>query len=423
MAFSSDTLVADIRKYSSERSFKALVDVLQTQEDSLVETDPSVLDTIIECLSSNAHSLGVLAALNGKLNREQVAWTNFILQMRDFITNFSTEQIKHSPLTFCNLIHKFTEQLCLKKQAREGIPILLLAIDKYSPSPTTLTAIHCDLIQLCLMAKNLKPALPYLEKEYTTLFTENEQFDVKHVLLFYYYGGMVYTCLHDYLRALLFLTVCLTMPTVAVSAIMVAAYKKYCLVSLLKFGKEISLPKYSSHIVERALKPLCGPYIQVAKFYSSGKASSLQSAIVKFQDIFNADGNTGLIQRLSARVHRHSVQRLTHTFLTVGLADVSTKLELSSEQEAEKYIRDMIEDGEVHATLDQAARMVSFTENPENFDTLDTVRLMDSQLREAISLEKKLGAFDKELAGDPRYIERLMRSGGDEDPLFPDEPL
>lgn len=51
--------------------------------------------------------------------------------------------------------------------------------------------------------------------------------------------------------------------------------------------------------------------------------------------------------------------------------------------------------------------MVSFTENPENFDTLATVRLLDSQLREAISLERKLGAFDKELAGDPRYIERV----------------
>ena len=63
MAFSSDTLVADIRKYSSERKFKALVELLQTQEDCLIETDPSVLDTIIECLSSNSHSLGVLAAL------------------------------------------------------------------------------------------------------------------------------------------------------------------------------------------------------------------------------------------------------------------------------------------------------------------------------------------------------------------------
>ena len=30
---------------------------------------------------------------------------------------------------------------------------------------------------------------------------------MKYVLLFYYYGGMVYTCLHNYLNALLFFTV------------------------------------------------------------------------------------------------------------------------------------------------------------------------------------------------------------------------
>lgn len=66
----------------------------------------------------------------------------------------------------------------------------------------------------------------------------------------------MYTCLHQYLRALLFYTVvsaqsptalsgvrqllppqCLTTPTVAISAIMVAGYKKFILVSLLKFGK------------------------------------------------------------------------------------------------------------------------------------------------------------------------------------------
>ena len=79
------------------------------------------------------------------------------------------------------------------------------------------------------MAKNLKPALPFLDREYDDLLTEvrksvllvsvyllipppyfppqNQQFDVKYVLLFYYYGGMVYTCLHDYLKSLLFYTV------------------------------------------------------------------------------------------------------------------------------------------------------------------------------------------------------------------------
>ena len=118
------------------------------------------------------------------------------------------------------------------------------------------------------------------------------QFDAKYVLLFYYYGGMVYACLHQYLKALLFLTVvcctltcgasdnlpfsfpqCLTTPTIAISAIMVAAYKKFVLVSLLKFGKVsecvsacaqfwtkvlslqvIVLPRYCSHIVERMIK-------------------------------------------------------------------------------------------------------------------------------------------------------------------------
>lgn len=69
-----------------------------------------------------------------------------------------------------------------------------------------------------------------------------------------------------------------------------------------------------------------------------------------------------------------------------------------------------IEDGEIHATLDQAAGMVSFTENPQNFDSLGTVRYLDTQLKEAISLEKKLGSFERELAGDPRYIQRVSEN-------------
>ena len=48
----------------------------------------------------------------------------------------------------CNLIHKFTEQLCLRRRTLEGIAIVRTAIERYSPSPTTLTAIHCDLVQV-----------------------------------------------------------------------------------------------------------------------------------------------------------------------------------------------------------------------------------------------------------------------------------
>ena len=53
-----------------------------------------------------------------------------------------------SLVAVCNLIHKFTEQLCLRRRTLEGIAIVRTAIERYSPKPTTLTAIHCDLIQV-----------------------------------------------------------------------------------------------------------------------------------------------------------------------------------------------------------------------------------------------------------------------------------
>ena len=63
MASSTDALVADIRKYSADGDFKGLVALLQQQEESLAQANPAVLDTMIDCLDSSSHCLGVLAAL------------------------------------------------------------------------------------------------------------------------------------------------------------------------------------------------------------------------------------------------------------------------------------------------------------------------------------------------------------------------
>lgn len=51
--------------------------------------------------------------------------------------------------------------------------------------------------------------------------------------------------------------------------------------------------------------------------------------------------------------------------------------------------------------------MVSFTENPENYDSLPMVQHLDKQLQECMALEKKINLFDKELALDPRYATRV----------------
>lgn len=77
-------------------------------------------------------------------------------------------------------------------QALQAVAIVRSAVERYAPTPNCLTAMHADLIQvghilsipqpkmlaiptvpqLCLVAKCLKPALPFLEREYTQLLTE-----------------------------------------------------------------------------------------------------------------------------------------------------------------------------------------------------------------------------------------------------------
>jgi COP9 signalosome complex subunit 3 len=341
--------------------------------------------------------------------------------MRSFAQGFTRDQVTQNPISFCNLFHQLTDVMCKRKQTIEGVVILRTAIRRYQTCPACLTAIHSDLLQVCLMAKCLKPALPFLEQEYSELLTDGGQFDARYVLLFYYYGGMVYACLHKYLRALLFLTVCLTTPTVAISAIMVAAYKKFVLVSLLKFGKVITLPKYCSHIVDRMMKPLCGSYNELAKTYAGRKVGPVHELITKYSEVFQNDGNLGLVHRLRETVYRHAMQRLTQTFMTLSLADVSSRINLSSAQEAELYIRNMIEQEEVHASLDQTAGMVSFSESPEAYDSHDMATYLQSQLQRCMALEKKLRALDEQMALDPRYITKTMGGGFDDDPIFHEE--
>ena len=62
-------------------------------------------------------------------------------------------------------------------------------------------------------------------------------YDVKHFLLYYYYGGMIYTAVKNYDRAQYFFRVCITTPALAVSHIMLESFKKYILVSLILEGK------------------------------------------------------------------------------------------------------------------------------------------------------------------------------------------
>lgn len=223
-----------------------------------------------------------------------------------------------------------------------GIELLRRAIRKAQLFDSQLTSIHADLCLLCLLSKCFKPALEFLDVDITGISQEGGPFDSKYFLLYYYYGGMIYTALKNYDRALYYFEVCVTTPAMAVSYIMLEGYKKYILISLILHGKVLNLPRYTSQVITRYIKPLSQQYQELAAAYQVNSCEEVQNIITKYQQLFVRDHNMGLVKQVLAYLYKKNIQRLTKTFLTLSLSDVASRVQLSGPAKAEEYILNMV---------------------------------------------------------------------------------
>ncbi|KAJ6979395.1 hypothetical protein NC653_027523 [Populus alba x Populus x berolinensis] len=137
-----------------------------------------------------------------------------------------------------------------------------------------------------------------------------------------------------------------TAPMSSINAIAVEAFKKYILFST-------SLPKYTSSAAQRSLKTLCQPYMEIASSYSSGKVSELKTYIQTTMEKFESDNNLGLVKQVISSMYKRNIQRLTQTYWTLSVQDIAKNVQLSRPKEAEMHVLQMIEDGEIYATINQ----------------------------------------------------------------------
>uniref|UniRef100_A0A8D2B0H2 COP9 signalosome complex subunit 3 n=1 Tax=Sciurus vulgaris TaxID=55149 RepID=A0A8D2B0H2_SCIVU len=329
---------------------------LINKSGELLAKNLSHLDTVLGALDVQEHSLGVLAVLFVKFSMPSVPdFETLFSQVQLFISTCNGEHIRYATDTFAGLCHQLTNALVERKQPLRGIGILKQAIDKMQMNTNQLTSIHADLCQLCLLAKCFKPALPYLDVDMMDICKENGAYDAKHFLCYYYYGGMIYTGLKNFERALYFYEQAITTPAMAVSHIMLESYKKYILVSLILLGKVQQLPKYTSQIVGRFIK----------------------------------------------------------TFL-LSLQDMASRVQLSGPQEAEKYVLHMIEDGEIFASINQKDGMVSFHDNPEKYNNPAMLHNIDQEMLKCIELDERLKAMDQEITVNPQFVQKSMGSQEDD---------
>ncbi|CAH1794239.1 unnamed protein product [Owenia fusiformis] len=406
MAASLEHYVNNVRNLSAQGNYSQLCEFINKHGDTLGK-NAGHLDIVLETLDVQRHSLGVLGVLVIKYSLPSIPdFESLFVQTQDFINNCHGEQIRYATDSFAELSHRFTHHLVERKQAIRGIKLLVKAINKVQLSPNQLTSIHSDLCQLCLLSKCMKPALQFLDVDITEIAKEGGQYDVKHYLTYFYYGGMIYTALKNYERGFYFFEMAVTTQAMAVSHIMMESYKKFILVALILHGKVPTLPKYTSQVVGRYIKHLCHPYHDLANAYATNNPAKLRAEATKHTELFTRDSNMGLVKQCITSLYKKNIQRLTKTFLTLSLADMANRVELSGPKEAEKYVLNMIEDGEIYATINQKDGMVSFHDNPEKYNSTSMLSHIDAEMQKCIQLEAKVKEMDRDIAVNPQYVQK-----------------
>ncbi|XP_042463912.1 COP9 signalosome complex subunit 3-like isoform X1 [Zingiber officinale] len=160
----------------------------------------------------------------------------------------------------------------------------------------------------------------------------------------------------------------------------------------------------SSHILEIVFLE---PYVDLANFYASGKFSELEACIQTNQEKFLSDSNLGLVKQVLSSLYKRNIQRLTQTYLTLSLQDIANVAQLNNPKEAEMHVLQMIQDGEIFATINQKDGMVSFHEDPEQYKSCRMTEHIDFSIQRLMALSKKLSSLDDNLSCDPQYLSKV----------------
>ncbi|OAY29604.1 COP9 signalosome complex subunit 3 isoform X1 [Manihot esculenta] len=376
------------------------------QADDLLHTESTRLLPFLDQLDPSIHSLGYLyildACTSGPISKEQAK--TVVLIFARFINSCVAEQIRLASDKFVSVCKRFKDQVMLLEAPVQGVAPMLAAVQKLQSSSARLTALHPEFLQLCLLSKCYKTGLSVLEDD---IFEVDQPRDL---FLYCYYGGMICIGQKRFQKALELLHNVVTAPMSSINAIAVEAYKKYILVSLIHQGQfSTSLPKYASSAAQRNLKNFSQPYIELANSYSTGKIAELESYVQTNREKFESDNNLGLVKQVVLSMYKRNIQRLTQTYLTLSLQDIANIVRLNSPKEAEMHVLQMIQDGEIYATINQKDGMVRFLEDPEQYKTCGMIEHIDSSMQRIIELSKKLTAMDELMSCDPLYLAKAGR--------------
>ncbi|KAJ9524668.1 hypothetical protein QJQ45_024253 [Haematococcus lacustris] len=414
-----DGIIAQILGLSG--SAADLSSLHQTLQQSRIQEHLDSIPAALQTLEPAQHSLGMLWLLEVQSRGlDATGSQQFVDTACAFLMQCQAEQIRLAPELckhrIARLCRKLKSQVVALRTPQVAILPMQSAIRCLQDSPAVLTPMHADFFQLCLLAKNYKAAAPLLAEDILDVDPARTSCTPTDLYLYSYYGSMLCMGRKEWGQALTLLMLSLGAPAAVSNAIVLAAYKKYVLATLIHKGTAPTLPKYVSQVVRSMTDTEARPYNELSAAYCSHNSAKTHRVVELHQAVFNADGNMGLVKRVLATLTARHVQRLTTTFLTLSLADIAAHIGAASVQAVELLILRMVDEGSIAASIsDTDGGMVHFLADKDECRTAEMTRKLQSCMAQCMALSEHVTAAHEAMATDREYLrkvtgkERLLR--------------
>jgi len=240
----------------------------------------------LNVLDPAAHSLGYAYVLGAKAGSPKTDPAKFLNIAQRFLLACNQNQARLAGPKVAAICRRFKEMAIEGNQPLRAVKPLKVALLKLRSGSESLTPVHADFVQCCLLSKCYNAALPILQDEIFEVNPDNTGVTPKDYLLYYYYGGMIYVGLKEFSKGLGFFRMVITATAVVLSAVMVEAYKKYILISLIVHGKVVSLPRFTSSVVQRYTKSALPQYQEFATAFATHSTDELHKIAELHHEVF-----------------------------------------------------------------------------------------------------------------------------------------
>jgi len=380
----------------------------KSQIVEFLEKNRGILEGTLQTLDPRENTLGFIHIMAAIASGPKYNKVLFIQYGQEIIHRGSIKQIRLDPKRFSLVCRHFVECCRETSQSMRAVKMMKVAIGKIAPADH-LTPQHAHFARACISAKCYKAALPVLDQFVYLIDPKISGIKSEDTRLYYYYGGICYIGLKQWEKAIEFFETVIAAPAMMTSAIMVEAYRKLVLVSLIYKGEVGNLPKHTNQSVTRILKQFCTPYEELATAFTTRSLEDLNKAIDNNLEAFVKENNLGLVGQVRTALVDQNIKQLTRTYSTITSAGLLENTGLSQINDAEARILKMVEQRGFTCKINQQQGYVLFENSGDSFDTDSTVNHLRSHIHDVVLLHKQIAAIDRTIEQSDRYVQKLLQ--------------